>query len=223
MRAEEYLMQLSVVKTTTLPRGALFVADIGKLYQVVDAGQHGEHKARLWRHGEHTEVALDGKSGLARRLPTVEHGRQIPPFTSRDDLMDNRRPLLYAFRREQTAMEAALIDVALCGERSGLYTRRNEQYPCFEVTNGSLLFRQYFFMETDQGNKTNLADLKHGLNFPLRPHLDGPAYWRLLPSWETNPVYDTSQTIAMRPIDTGSLPELPGWNDDTLPNQKKVE
>lgn len=213
MKPEQYLATLVEVKTTTLPIGALFVAN-RLIYEVVDAGTNLYHKARQWRKDESTEVALASDSSLAQRLPVVAMGRVLPPYRSRDELTENRQPLYYVFGTEQNALEAASLDVALCGVGSGLYVRRNERQPAFEATNGALIFRHYYFMRTNQHLKTNVPDIKYGLPRPLLAHVDGPLYWRLLPSWDESP-YDWEKTIAMRPIILDS--------EDTLPYQPPAD
>ncbi|NJL93926.1 MAG: hypothetical protein HC915_09450 [Anaerolineae bacterium] len=227
MSLATFLLGLPVVETRQLPRGALFIHPDGSLYEVIDSGQGGEHRARRWRHPQPQEVALDPDSHLARRLPVVARARHLLPYPSRDALLENQAALLFTFRREQSALDAAQLDVALCGYGSGVYVRKNERYPCFEATNGALVFRQYFFLETNQGVRTRLPDIKHGLGYPLRSHLDGPLAWRLLPSWEDSPFYDLSQTVAMQPIELGSAAEThPNLSsvrdDDTLPSHPEA-
>jgi hypothetical protein len=202
MDIRQYLLNLPVVKTVSLPINALFWAD-NRLYEVTGT-EKGYQKARQWRRGENTEVALAAESALAQRLPTLLEGRPLPMYASRNDLLKEGRPVSYVFPEEQNALDAAYLDTALCGAASGLYVRRHPQFPAFEVTNGLIVLRLYYFMRTTPGVDTQLANLKSRLEQSLTPHRDGPTYWRLLTSWSEAP-YVVEQTIAMRPVDLGLI------------------
>jgi hypothetical protein len=216
MNLETYLASLKTVETTSLPIGALFVANY-LIYEIIDSGINEDHKARQWRKSQATEMALSTESSLALRLPVIIYGKWLPPYPSRDDLRVGGEPLIFAFTTEQNALEAAFLDVALCGSKSSLYVRRNERTPAFEVTNGLLLFRQYYFMRTTQGEKTNLPDIKHQLDKRLLPHHQGPLYWRLLLSWDESP-YDLDQTVA---YDPAYIEEMLRRLDSTSPGENK--
>lgn len=223
MNLEKYLQLLPVVETASLPQGALFFVN-GHIYEVTDAGEYGTHKARQWRKDESTEVALMPGSSFAQHHPLIAEGRRLPTYQSRNHLMQNGQRLIFGFVTEQNALDAAYLDVALCGLRSGVYVRRHQHKAAFEVTDGALIYRQYFFMKTNQGITTELPDIKHQLGQELISHLNGPPYWRLLPSWNELP-YDTTQTVSMRRVDLDMFRETLEHksNDDTLPHMPAVE
>ena len=194
MSLDRYLESLQTVKTATLSVGELFVSN-RILYEVIDSGLKDQLKARQWRKNERTEVALAVDSPFAQRLSVIAEGKKIPVFDSRERLRHGGVAWSFVFTIEQNALEAAFLDVALCGPRASLYVRRNGKYPAFEVTNGIMLFREYYFMRTNNSEKTGLADIKHELEHTLIPHRHGPYYWRLLSSWDESP-YDLDKTVA---------------------------
>lgn len=200
MDIRQYLLEIPVAKTASLPLGTLFWAD-NRLYEVTQV-EKGYHKARQWRKAENTEVSLTNDSALAQRIPIILEGRPLPMHLSRADLLQNGRPISYVFPEEQNALDSAYLDTALCGHASGLYVRRHGQFPAFEITNGLIIVRAYYFMRTTQGIDTQLSVLKSRLSDSLTPHREGPTYWRLLPSWSESP-YVIEQTIAMRPVELG--------------------
>lgn len=210
MNILQYLASLPVVKTSDLPVGSLFVAN-RRMYEVTE-NQPGYSKAQEWRKGESTVVTLSEDASLSNRLTVVEEGVHIVPLASRNELLKDGRKTLYVFPGEQNALDAAYLDVALCGRGSSLYVRRHQQYAAFEATNGAVVFRQYFFMRTNQEVKTNLPDIKHRLGNPLISHLDGPIYWRLLASWDDSP-YDDSKTQVMN-----RMKLTQSFLDETMPN-----
>lgn len=218
MDIDTYLLSLPHVETATLLPGALFVANGKTIYQVMDAGLSGTYKARQWRQHEATDVALAPNTGLALYLPLVTHGRLLPAYPARTDLLHNGVALIFVFPTEQNAFEAAALDVALCGARSGLYVRRQEPHPAFEATNGGTVFRLYYFMRTDAGVSTTVPDLKYRLGRPLIPHIDGPGYWRLLPAWDSGP-YDVNKTVAMRPVNMNEMLDQMAATQKTVRNR----
>jgi hypothetical protein len=206
MDIRDYLAQLPEVKTASLAKGFLFWAE-NRIYEVVDVDEGGYSKARMWRQGEATEVALIPDSTLAKRLPLIARGRALPQYHSREDLLINRRPPAFVFPSEQNALGAAYLDVALCGERAGVYVRRHARHAAFEATNGLNVLRRYYFSRTEAGVETDLPDIKHTLDYALIPHQQGPMVWRLLPHWDESP-HDLNQTVAIRPITQEQLAEL---------------
>jgi hypothetical protein len=198
MSVTDYLAQLPTVETATLNRGTLFWAE-NRIYEVVDADENGYNKARVWRHGESTEVALVPNSTLAGRLPLVARGVPLPTYQSREELLARGRPPAFVFPTEQNALGAAYLDVALCGQRAGVYVRRHAHHAAFEATNGLNVLRRYYFSRTKEGVDTDVRDIKHMLDYPLISHREGPMVWRLLPHWDESP-HDLNQTMALRPI-----------------------
>jgi len=212
MNFQEYVAALPLVDTASLPAGTLFWVDY-RIYEIVELDSAGYSRAREWRKSESTDVALVPGSRLAQRLPVVNRGRLMPRIDSREKLLHHGRSLSFVFPTEQTALDAASLDVALVGKRAGLYVRRNSRFPAFEITNGAAVMRRYYFSRTRFAQDTNLADIKPRLQEALIPHLQGPMYWRLLPTWDESP-YDLNQTIAYRPDDIlKRLKEL----DEALP------
>jgi hypothetical protein len=211
MTREDYLRTLSVVDTASLPFGGLFWAN-DALYEVIEVDLQGHSRARRWGGKESTDVALVPNSSLARRLPTVGQGYAIPALRSREALLHEGQFLSFVFPVEQNALDAANMDCKLCGTNSGLYVRRLERNPGFEVTNGMMILRRYYYMRINEGMETNLRDIKHRLQEELVRHHEGPMYWRLVPSWDDGP-YDTTQTLRMSAIDLRKLRNL----EDTVP------
>lgn len=205
MSINDYLALLPVVQTATLPLGALFWAE-NRIYEVVQVDGNGYNKARQWRKDEKTDVALVPNTPLAQRMRVIAKGQLIPPIRSRNEFLKDGRYQSYVFPIEQNALDAAYLDTALLGRGSGIYVRRRDRYPAFEITNGVLVLRCYYFMRTNQGIDTTLADIKHRLSEELISHRQGPMYWRLLPSWDESP-YDLNQTVAMRPLDLEHIRE----------------
>lgn len=197
MSITDYLAQLPVVETAALERGTLFWAE-NRIYEVVDV-EDGYSKARVWRHGEGTEVALIPNSTLAGRLPLVDRGILLPTYRSREDLLARGRPPAFVFPTEQNALGAAYLDVALCGQRAGVYVRRHARHAAFEATNGLNVLRRYYFSRTKENIDTDVRDIKYMLDYPLISHQEGPMVWRLLPHWDESP-HDLNQTMALRPI-----------------------
>jgi|GEM_PF-1126586 len=193
-----YVLSLPLVKTATLPLGRIFFAQ-QNLYEVIEVDLAGYSKARKWRKDETTDVALIPKSNLAMRLPVVDQGYLLPVF-QRQDLLDDNVAQAFIFPSEQNAIDAAYLDVALCGRDAGVYLRRADRFPAFEVTNGLVVLRHYYYMRTRQGLDTNMPSIKHRIQTKLIPHREGAPYWQLLDSWDNSPYYDTNETIAMRSI-----------------------
>jgi hypothetical protein len=210
MNINQYISTLPLVETASLPLGTLFWAH-NRIYEVIEVDA-SHSRARVWRGDDKTDVALIPDSTLAHRLRLVSEGRLLPHFRSREEVLFHGEAVYYVFPVKQTALEAAQIDAALCGRQSGLYARRREGRPAFELTNGAVILRAYFYSRTDEGLDTNLADLKPKLERPLTAHTDGPAYWRLLHHWDESP-YDLTQTMAFRPVDLSKLLQ------DTAPSQ----
>ncbi|GAB4416125.1 MAG: hypothetical protein Kow00106_11660 [Anaerolineae bacterium] len=204
-----YLETLPELDTMRLPLGTLFWAN-GRLYQVVETGSGGYHKAREWRKTEETEVALVPGSSLSRRLPLVRRGRVLPVYKSRRELMHDDQPTCFIFPNETLALDAAYLDVALIAS-AGAYVRAQGREPAFVATDGAHVYRYYFFRHSAGGRATDLSALQaRPLPFKPQPHTAGPLYWRLLPNWtEADP--PTDRTREMRPFATLN-------NDDTLPH-----
>ncbi|MCZ2096800.1 MAG: hypothetical protein AAGU78_01815 [Chloroflexota bacterium] len=202
-----YLAELPEVRTSRLPRGALFWAN-GSIYEVSAVDARGFQKARLWRQAEHTEVALVPGSLLSRHLPVVAQGRALPVYHSQNDLLDAGECSCYVFPTEMLALDAAYLDAALI-LRSGPYVRQQEAVPAFALTDGIHLFRLYYFRQSTHGRPTDLSSLRdRSAGFRPRPHTEGPGFWRLLPSWteQTNQFDTTQQSLPAVRID---LPEPP--------------
>lgn len=202
-----YLAELPEIRTSRLPRGALFWAN-GSIYEVSAVDARGFQKARLWRQAEHTEVALVPGSLLSRHLPVVAQGRALPVYHSQNDLLDAGECSCYVFPTEMLALDAAYLDAALI-LRSGPYVRQQEAVPAFALTDGIHLFRLYYFRQSTHGRPTDLSSLRdRSAGFRPRPHAEGPGFWRLLPSWteQTNQFDTTQQSLPAVRID---LPEPP--------------
>jgi hypothetical protein len=201
-----YLSQLPVIETASMPKGTLFWAE-NRIYEVIEVDEGGYSKARVWRHGESTEVALIPDSTLAKRIPLIVKGAVLPQYRSREDLLWNGRPPAFVFPTEQNALGAAYLDVGLCGPRAGVYVRRHGRHAAFEVTNGLTVLRRYYFSRTAENIDTDLRDIKHTLDYPLIPHQEGPLVWRLLPHWDESP-HDLTQTVALRPISEADFRDM---------------
>lgn len=204
-----YIESLPRVATVRLPKGALFLAN-GRLYEVIEASNGGFHKARQWRCGEDTDVALVPGSFPSRYLPLVRYGRLLPTMQSRRELMHSGQATCFVFPAEQLARDAAYLDVALILS-PGAYVRNQPDEPALAVTDGVHLFRLYYFRVTDRGRTTNLLKLSvRPLPWTPRPHSEGPGYWRLLPTWTERvlAVDRTQQTRPLRPPDDDTWPNI---------------
>ena len=209
---EDYIASLPEVETSRLPRGAIFLAN-DRLYQVVETGGGGYHKAREWRKGEQTDVALIPGSFLSKRLPLVRRGRVLPVYRSRLDLTEDDRPTCYVFPTERLALDAAYLDVTLI-QSSGAYVRNEGSEPAFSVTDGVHVFRLYYYRQSAHGRPADLSSLQaRPLLFTPRPHTEGPGYWRLLPSWtETASAADAAHRTLTMPkpsFDSEAPPPTP--------------
>ncbi len=224
--AEAYIASLPEVETARLPRGALFVA-IGRIYQVIETGGVFA-KARQWRRDESTDVALIPDSFLTRYLPLVRKGRLLPVYRSRMELTQDGQTSCFGFPTETLALDAAYLDVALIMS-AGAYVRNHNHEPAFAVTDGVHLFRLYYYEHSVHGHPTTMIN---GLGEPprcdLRPHTEGPGYWRVLSSWKevVASSQKTQQMPALRvtplrlPDDTGNPDEDPDL-DKTRPNMSR--
>jgi hypothetical protein len=185
MNAEAYLQTLPEVDTVRLPKGTLFVAN-RLIYHVIEAGNGGFSRARQWRREESTDVALVPNSFLTRTLPLVAKGRILPVYRSRTELTEGGSPRGFIFPSEALAKDAAYLDTSLIIS-AGAYVRNHEQAPGYAATDGVQIFRLYYFMKSDHGRSTHIAgNFTENPRVELRPHTEGPAYWRLLPSWQEN-------------------------------------
>src|SRR5579871_4289470 len=185
MNADAYLHTLLEVDTVRMPRGTLFYANKA-IYQVVDTAAGGFSRARQWRRDESTDVALVPGSFLARTLPLVRKGHILPVYRSRTELTDENGPTGFIFPSEALAKDAAYLDVALIINGSA-YVRNHGQEPGFAVTDGSQIFRLYYFMKSVHGRDTHIhSNIVEHPHCELRPHETGPMYWRLLSTWQDN-------------------------------------
>ena len=208
-KTAEYISSLPEVDTARLPKGTLFLAE-GKIYQVVETGSSGFHKAREWRQSEATDVALIPGSFLSKYLPVIKRGRILPVYRSRLELTDEGEITCFVFPTETLALDAAYLDLSLV-QSSGAYVRNQGTNPAFAVTDGVHVFRLYYYRQTAHQRRTDLSSLlTRPLPFKPRAHTDGPRYWRLLSSWtELLPDLDVTQH---------SMPavRLPNPTDETL-------
>jgi hypothetical protein len=209
----DYLASLPEVDTARLPQGTLFWAQ-GYIYQVIETGSSGFHKARVWRQSEATDVALVPGSLLARHLPLITRGKLLPVYRSRLELTRDDQPACFVFPTETLALDAAYLDVALV-QSPGAYVRNQGHDPAFAVTDGVHVFRLYYYRQSLHGRKTDLSSLAvRPLLYVPRPHTEGPGYWRLLFSWtEAMPGIDvTQETRPVTNILSGgedAFPEMP--------------
>jgi hypothetical protein len=212
-RTAEYVNSLPEVDTSRLPTGTLFLAQ-GRLYQVIETGTSGFHKAREWRQSETTDVALVPGSFPSKYLPLVQRGRLLPVYRSRVELMKDGQTTCFVFPTETLALDAAYLDVALI-QSPGAYVRTQEHYPAFAVTDGVHAFRLYYYRQSVHGRLTDLSSLQvRPLPFKPQVHSDGPVYWRLLLSWtETTSSIDETQ-VAMPVV------KPPTVSEDTVPIQR---
>ena len=181
--ATAYLATLPEVETVRMPTGTLFVAN-GAIYQVVETTGGGFSKARQWRRDESTDVALVPGSFLTKTLPLVKTGRILPVYRSRVELTDNGQPTGFIFPSETLAKDAAYLDTALIMS-AGAYVRNHHQEPGFAATDGTQIFRLYYFVRSAHGRPTHLvSNIVENPHCELVPHSEGPLYWRLLSSWQ---------------------------------------
>lgn len=211
LKISEYLALLPEIETSRLPQGTLFWAQ-NRIYQVTETGASGFHKAREWRKNETTEVALVPGSFPSRYLPLIKRGKVLPVYRSRLELTHDDQPTCFVFPNETLALDAAYLDVGLI-QSPGAYVRNQGHDPAFAVTDGVHVFRLYYYRMSLHGRIADLSSLQvRPLPFLPRPHTEGPAYWRLLPSWnEMQLVSDVTQQ--MKPI-TNTIADI----EDTLPH-----
>jgi len=198
-----------------MPTGTLFIAN-GLIYQVVETAGGGFAKARQWRRDESTDVALVPGSFLTKTLPLVKTGRILPVYRSRVELTDGGQPTGFIFPTESLAKDAAYLDTALIMS-AGAYVRNHHQEPAFAATDGTQIFRLYYYARSAHGRSTHLdSNIVENPHCELRPHIEGPMYWRLLPSWEdTLPPAKVTQLAMPAATD---IP-IPIWAD---PNATQV-
>lgn len=215
-KTDAYIAGLPEVDTARLPQGTLFLAK-GRIYQVIEVGAGGFHKAREWRKTASTDVALIPGSYPSKFLPVMQRGRLLPVYRTRQELTAKDQPTCFVFPTEALARDAAHLDVDLI-QSPGAYVRTHGEEPAFAVTDGVHIFRLYYYRQSASGRKTNLSRLaKRPLPFMPKAHTDGPGYWRLLPSWaEDAPSLDVTQP--MKPISPSQL-----TLDETLPHIPAVK
>src|SRR5258708_23953017 len=206
MDAEAYLHTLLEVDTARMPRGTLFYA-MKLIYQVVETAAGGFSRARQWRRDESTDVALVPGSFLARTLPLVRKGHIVPVYRSRTELTDESGPTGFTFPTEALAKDAAYLDVALIINGSA-YMRNHGQEPSFAVTDGSQIFRLYYFMRSIHGRDTHIrSNVVENPHCELRAHTAGPNYWRLLSTWQDS-LPSSKATQVTPPANLTKLPDL---------------
>src|SRR5664279_1943170 len=214
--AGSYLASLPEVETVRLPIHTLFFAN-GLIYEVIEVSTTGYSKARQWRRDESTDVALAANSFLTKRLPLVKIGRILPVYRRRTELLQDGKPdgLLrgFIFPTETLAKDAAYLDVALIIS-AGAYVRNHHQEPAFAVTDGAQIFRLYYFLRSLHDHDTYFAgNFVEDPHCELRPHTEGPMYWRLLPSWQ-DAMPPAKATQAMKPVNVlPTVPETPSRPD----------
>ena len=202
----DYINSLPEVSTARLPLGALFFAQ-ERIYQVIETGAGGFHKAREWRQGEATDVALIAGSFPSKYLPLVKTGRLLPVYRTRSELAEDDQAACYVFPTEALALDAAYLDVALI-QSPGAYVRNQGHDPAFAATDGVHVFRLYYYRQSVHGRPTDLSGLAvRPLPFTPQPHTAGPGYWRLLRSW-TEIIPSSEMTQQMNAVRL----------DDTVPN-----
>jgi hypothetical protein len=178
---QAYIATLPEVDTARLPRGTIFTAN-DLLYQVTEAGAGGFRKARQWRGGEQTEVALVPGTFLTKFLPLVARGRLLPVFPTRRDLAGDGQLIYYLFPNERQALDAAYLDVALV-QSGDVYVRNYGREPAFAATDGIQTFRVYYYSRTVHGHPTQITSDATSRTIQFCPYVRGPMHWRLLPSW----------------------------------------
>jgi len=181
----------ALIRTDTLPEGALFVSPEGVLYQVVMAGEAGFRKAEPWPWLPHgwsgdTErpnaVALVPGSLLARNYPLVSQGRPLPTV-NRSELLDaNDQPEQYIFPTEQLAKLASQLDETLA-HRSGLGARKvNHRWI---LSDGKQPFRVYHYQRDNLDLSVDLEARFAEEQTQARWCTQGPPYWRYIPAWQS--------------------------------------
>jgi len=192
--AAAYLATLPEVETYRLPKGTLFAAN-NLIYQVIETGSFA--KARQWRRDESTDVALVPNSFPARYLPLIRTGRLLPVYRSRTELTENGGTRCFVFPTENLALDSAYFDVALIMS-AGAYVRNHNHEPAFAATDGVHVFRLYYYLRSSYGKPTIIKS--NQIDYPrcdLRPHTEGPGYWRLLSGWqETLPSSQVTQQMS---------------------------
>src|SRR5258707_11398061 len=206
MNTEAYLQTLLEVDPGRMPRGTLFYAN-KLIYQVIETAAGGFSRARQWRRDESTDVALVPGSFLARTLPPVRKGHILPVYRSRTELTDETGPTGFLFPAEALAKDAAYLDVALIINGSA-YVCNHGQQPAFAVTDGSQIFRLYYFMKSGHGRDTHIrSNVVENPHCELHAHTSRPMYWRLLSTWQESPPSSKVTQIAT-PVSPERLPEL---------------
>ncbi len=198
--AASYLASLPEVETSRMPVGTLFIAN-NLIYQVVEADPGGHARARLWRQGESTDVALVPGSFLARTLPVVKTGRMLPVYRSRKELLSDGQTTGFVFPTETLAKDAAYLDVSLI-ITTGAYVRAQGHDPAFAVTDGVQIYRLYYY------GSNAIGRVVENPHCELRLHTEGSAYWRLLPSWKESFPSSKATQLSMSPV-TPSSPITP--------------
>ncbi|WP_162909998.1 hypothetical protein [Aggregatilinea lenta] len=209
--ARAYIASLPEVDTARLPKNALFLAQ-DRIYQVIEASAGGFHKAREWRQSESTDVALIPGSLPSKYLPVVQHGHVLPVYRSRTALCDGDRPACFVFPTETLALDAAYLDTAML-QSTGAYVRSQDHEAAYAVTDGTRIFRLYYFRQTAHGWPADLSGLRDQPRaFVPRSHTEGPPCWRLLATWtESTGAADMTQP-SMRLVDLSDV------GGDTVPH-----
>ena len=194
---QAFLATLPEVETARLPQGTLFTAN-QQIYQVIETGPGGFHKARQWRTGEETDVALVPGSFLANFLPLIARARLLPVYPTRTDLLRHGEPAHYLFLGERQALDAAYLDVALV-QSGDAYVRNHHREPAFAATDGIHIFRVYYYSRSVSGRHTiDSESFAKAKTIQFIPYHRGPMYWRLLPTWR----------------------DMSTWADETLPSPR---
>ena len=195
---------LEIVRTETLPEGALFVSPHGVLYQVVMAGSAGFRKAEPWpwpprgwssATTKSEAVALVPGSLLARNYPVVAEGRPLPTVSRADFLDPHSQPTHHVFPNEQLAKLAAQLDEKLA-HQSGLVVQQ-ERRRCI-LSDGQRTFRVYHYQATRDGRDVDLTTRFAEEHIEACPCAQGPYYWQYIPGWEqalAQPVQATEPTL----------------------------
>ena len=227
---------LEVVRTETLPEGALFVSPDGVLYQVVMAGSAGFRKAEPWPWPPRSwsrptrkpgAVALVPGSLLARNYPVVAEGRPLPTV-SRDDFLDpHSKPTHHVFPNEQLAKLAAQLDEKLA-RRSGLMVQHERTR--YILSDGRQTFRIYHYHTARDGWEVDLATRFAEEQIEVQPCEQGPCYWQHIPGWRealaapaqaTEPTLESAiesviaevATVVQEPAALPTVEEVETWID----------
>src|SRR5262249_47703492 len=104
-------------------------------------------------------------------------GRMLPVYRSRKELLASGQTTGFVFPTETLAKDAAYLDVSLI-LTAGAYVRAQGQEPAFAITDGVQVFRLYYH------GASAIGRVVENPHCELRMHTDGPAYWRLLPTWK---------------------------------------